>query len=67
MRESWHARAAGDRDPVIQVARQLAIVVLVIGAILLPMYAPVRIAIIGMALFAALIAVLLKLRLKGDE
>jgi len=52
---------------VIEAARQLAVVMLVIGAILLPMFAPLRVAIIGDAIMAAIIAVLLKVKLRADE
>jgi hypothetical protein len=50
---------------VIEVARQLAILVLVIGAILLPMYATLRVTIIGVAVIAVLVALLLKVRLRA--
>ena len=48
----------------IEAARQLAVVMLVIGAIVLPMFAPLRMAIIGDAIMAALVALLLKVKLR---
>ena len=51
----------------IEIARQLAILALVIGAILLPMYSTLRVTIIGVAVIAVLIALLLKVRLRAHE
>jgi len=50
---------------VIEVARQLAVLVLVIAAIVLPMYAPLRVTIVGIAVIAVLVALLLKLKLRA--
>lgn len=50
----------------IEAARQLAVIVLVIGAIVLPMFAPLRWAIAGIVAIAAAVALLLKVKLGSD-